>query len=356
MTRSPQFPDLDTPCAVINLETVDRNISAYQAYCDKHGIALRPHIKTHKIPDFAKQQLAAGAKGITCQKIGEAEIMADAGLDDILLTYNVLGERKLARLRALLGRVKTLRVVADNEVVIIGLSKAFANSDRPLGVLVECDTGGGRCGVQSPDDAVALAKHIESLPGIKFEGLMTYPAAGGGDDVSTFFAEAMVGLETAGIECPIRSSGGTPDMWKAHEVGGVTEHRIGTYIYNDRSLMARGVCKEDDCALRVLAEVVSLPAPGRAVIDAGSKVLTSDLLGLQGFGYVIGHPDVDVVGLSEEHGVLHFTPDQKPFEIGERIEIIPNHVCVVSNMLDQVHLVRGDDIQTVDVTARGKVL
>ncbi|MFV1849974.1 MAG: D-TA family PLP-dependent enzyme [Thalassospira sp.] len=356
MTKSPQYPDLDTPCAVINLDVVDRNIRAYQAYCDKHGIALRPHIKTHKIPAFAQQQLAAGAKGITCQKIGEAEIMADAGIDDILLTYNVIGERKLARLRALFDRVSTLRVVADNEPVIEGLSRAFANSTKPLEILIECDTGGGRCGVQTPKSAVALAQKIESLPGISFAGLMTYPAAGGGARVDGFFGDAMAGLEAVGIACPIRSSGGTPDMWKSHEVPNATEHRIGTYIYNDRSLMAREVCGEDDCALRVLAEIVSLPAPGRAIIDAGSKVLTSDLLGLEGYGYVVGHPEVNVVGLSEEHGILHFEPDLTPFEIGERIKIIPNHVCVVSNMLDQVHLVRGDDIKTVDVTARGKVL
>lgn len=356
MTRSPQYPQLDTPCAVINLDTVDRNVNAYQAYCDKHGIALRPHIKTHKIPAFAKQQIDAGARGITCQKIGEAEIMADAGLDDILLTYNVLGERKLARLRALFDRIKTLRVVADNEAVIEGLSRAFSDSAKPLEILIECDTGGGRCGVQSPDAAVVLAQKIQSLPGIVFAGLMTYPAAGGGPKVGGFFGDAMAKLDAVGIDCPIRSSGGTPDMWKAHEVSNVTEHRIGTYIYNDRSLMAREVCGEDDCALRVLAEVVSLPAPGRAIIDAGSKVLTSDLLGLEGYGCVVGHPEVNVVGLSEEHGILHFEADLSPFEIGERIEIIPNHVCVVSNMLDQVHLVRGGVISTVDVTARGKVL
>jgi D-serine deaminase-like pyridoxal phosphate-dependent protein len=356
MTRSPQYPELDTPCAVINLDTVDRNIDAYQAYCDKHGIALRPHIKTHKIPAFAQQQLDAGAKGITCQKIGEAEVMADAGIDDILLTYNVLGDRKLARLRALFDRVKSLRVVADNLPVIEGLSRAFADSAKPLETLIECDTGGGRCGVQSPKAAVELAQKIQSLPGIAFAGLMTYPAAGGGDKVATFFGDAMAALDGVGIACPIRSSGGTPDMWKAHEVANVTEHRIGTYVYNDRSLMARGVCGEDDCALRVLAEVVSLPAPGRAIIDAGSKVLTSDLLGLEGYGCVVGHPEVAVVGLSEEHGILHFDAALSPFEIGERIEIIPNHVCVVSNMLDQVHLVRGDDIKTVDVAARGKVL
>ncbi|MEQ8392447.1 MAG: D-TA family PLP-dependent enzyme [Thalassospira sp.] len=356
MTKSPQYPELDTPCAVINLDVVDRNINAYQAYCDKHGIALRPHIKTHKIPAFAKQQLDAGAKGITCQKIGEAEVMADAGIDDILLTYNVLGARKLARLRAVFDRVSVLRVVADNETVITGLSQAFADSAKPLEILVECDTGGGRCGVQSPKYAVALAQKINSLPGISFAGLMTYPSAGGGPKVDGFFGDAMAMFDALGIACPIRSSGGTPDMWKAHEVPNATEHRIGTYIYNDRSLMGREVCGEDDCALRVLAEIVSLPAPGRAVIDAGSKVLTSDLLGLEGFGYVVGHPEVDVVGLSEEHGVLHFEADLTPFEIGERIEIIPNHVCVVSNMLDQVHLVRGDTIKTVDVSARGKVL
>lgn len=356
MTAAPQYPDLDTPCAVVDPDCVTRNIKAYQAYCDTHGIALRPHIKTHKIPAFARQQCAAGASGITCQKIGEAEVMADAGINDILLTYNVLGPRKLARLRALFDRVKTLRVVADNDVVINGLSQAFADSPEPLEVLVECDTGGGRCGVQMPKDAVALARRIESLPGVAFAGLMTYPAAGGGARVGGFFGDAMAELGALGIACPIRSSGGTPDMWTAHTVPHVTEYRIGTYIYNDRSVMARGVCAEADCALRVLTEIVSLPAPGRAIIDAGSKVLTSDLFGLEGFGHVVGHPEVDIVSLSEEHGVLHFEADLTPFEIGERIEIIPNHVCVVSNMLDQVHLVRDSGIETVDVAARGKVL
>ncbi|OSQ48848.1 D-TA family PLP-dependent enzyme [Thalassospira alkalitolerans] len=356
MAQSPQYSELDTPCAVVNLDVVDRNIDTYQAYCDKHGIGLRPHIKTHKIPAFAAQQVKAGAIGITCQKIGEAEVMADAGLDDILLTYNVLGDRKLARLRALFDRVKSLRVVADNAVVVDGLSKAFADSAKPLEVLVECDTGGGRCGVQNPAEAVDLAQKITSLPGLKFIGLMTYPATGSGSKVEAFFTKAMAELETLGINCPVRSSGGTPDMWLAHEVPSVTEHRIGTYIYNDRSLMAKGVCKEDDCALRVLTEIVSLPAPGRAIIDAGSKVLTSDLLGLEGYGYVVGHPEVAVKALSEEHGILQFDPTLKPFEIGQRIEVIPNHVCVVSNMLDQVHLVRDGDVETVEVAARGCVL
>jgi D-serine deaminase-like pyridoxal phosphate-dependent protein len=352
-----EFAELDTPCAVINLDTVEKNVRAYQDYCDSHHIALRPHIKTHKLPEFARLQLDAGAKGITCQKIGEAEVMADAGITDILLTYNILGARKLARLRALADRLENLRVVADNAVVAQGLSAAFADASKPLEVLVECDTGGGRCGVQSPAEAASLGKVINDLPGLAFVGLMTYPAAGGTNDVDTFFIDAMGQCAELGLDCPVRSSGGTPDMWQAHLAPSVTEYRIGTYIYNDRSLMARGVCTEDDCALRVLTEVVSLPAPGRAIIDAGSKVLTSDLLGLEGFGYVVGHPDVAVKGLSEEHGILTFDPQTTPFAIGQRLEIIPNHVCVVTNMLDQVHLTRDGKLEkTVDVAARGKVL
>ncbi|MFH1803329.1 MAG: D-TA family PLP-dependent enzyme [Pseudomonadota bacterium] len=350
------FPDLDTPCAIVDLDCVDRNIRKYQDYCDLHGIGLRPHIKTHKIPDFARQQMAVGATGITCQKIGEAEVMADAGIRDILITYNILGARKLARLRNLADRLTRLQVVADNETVITGLANAFAGADRPLEVLVECDTGGGRCGVQSPDDAVALAKMVDAAPGLIFMGLMTYPAAGGTHKVEAFFEAAMAGCRDAGIECPVRSSGGTPDMWRAHLSPLTTEYRIGTYIYNDRSLMAREVCGEEDCALQVLCEIVSVPTAGRAIIDAGSKVLTSDLLGLSGYGYVVGHPDVAVSSLSEEHGILAYDPATAPFVVGQRIRIIPNHVCVVSNMLDEVHLTRGGVLErTVPVAARGRV-
>ena len=352
-----EFAELDTPCAIVDLDCVERNLRVYQEYCDEHGIALRPHIKTHKIPDFAMQQIAVGAKGITCQKIGEAEVMADAGIDDILITYNILGSRKLARLRTLAGRLNVLRVVADNEAVIRGLSGAFADAAKPLEVLVECDTGAGRCGVQTPEDAAKLATLINELPGLKFIGLMTYPATGGTLQVEEFFRAAMAACEKVGLECPVRSSGGTPDMWQAHLAPVVTEYRIGTYIYNDKSCLARGGCQEEDCALHVLTEIVSLPAPGRAIIDAGSKALTSDLLGMEGYGYVVGHPDVMVKALSEEHGILSFDPATQPFEIGQRIRIIPNHVCVVSNMFDYVQLCRGDIFENqAFVAARGKVL
>jgi D-serine deaminase-like pyridoxal phosphate-dependent protein len=352
-----EFAELDTPCAIVDLDCVERNLRTFQEYCDEHNIALRPHIKTHKITDFALQQIAIGAKGITCQKIGEAEVMADAGIGDILITYNIIGARKLARLRRLAERIDQLRVVADNETVLKGLSTAFSDAQKPIEILVECDTGAGRCGVQLPAEAAWLAKVATELPGLEFVGLMTYPPGGGTAKVETFFRDAMAECAKFGLECPVRSSGGTPDMWQAHKAPVVTEYRIGTYIYNDKSVMARGGCLEEDCALRVLTEVVSLPAPGRAIIDAGSKVLTSDLFGLEHFGYVVGHADVTVKSLSEEHGILTFDPATHPFEIGQRVQIIPNHVCVVSNMFDYVQLCRNGIFENpAFVAARGKVV
>ncbi len=328
--------DIETPAFVIDEACVLNNIRTFQAHCDAQGLKLRPHIKTHKSIRFARAQIEAGAVGINCQKIGEAEIMADGGLDDILITFNILGASKLRRLRALAEKV-TLHVVADNAVVVKGLSEAFADAGKPLRVLVECDTGAARCGVQSPDAAVALAELIENSPGLVFEGLLTYPPVGGQADVVEFMTTAKSALSDRGIACPVISSGGSPDMWQAETGGVITEYRIGTYVYNDRSLVARGTCTWDDCAGQVLATVVSRPTNTRAVIDAGSKALTSDLLGLEGHGHVIGHPGASVIGLSEEHGVLQ-VPQDSPLAIGDRIRIVPNHVCVVANMFDTAWL------------------
>lgn len=346
--------DIETPAFVVNEARVLANISKFQAHCDAQGLKLRPHIKTHKSIRFAREQVAAGAVGINCQKIGEAEVMADGGLDDILITFNILGDAKLARLRALADRV-TLRVVADNAVVVAGLSQAFADADTPLTVLVECETGAERCGVQSPDAAAELAGIIVQSPGLAFGGLLTYPAKGGQADAITFMAEARSRLSARGIDCPTISSGGSPGMWQAETGGVVTEYRIGTYIYNDRSLVVRGTCTWDDCAGHVLATVVSRPTETRAVIDAGSKALTSDLLGLEGHGHVLGHPDIVITGLSEEHGVMS-VPADCSLAVGDRIRIVPNHVCVVSNMYDTgwLETVNGDCVE-LPIDARGRV-
>jgi D-serine deaminase-like pyridoxal phosphate-dependent protein len=348
------FPQIDTPAVLVDLDIAEANIDRFQAHCDQHGLPLRPHIKTHKLPMIAKRQVQAGAIGITCQKISEAEAMiAEGGIDDVLITFNILGDTKLSRLRALANRVR-LTVVADNITTVDGLSRAFADSTTPLSVLVECDTGAARCGVATPEAARNLAQFISQQPGLAFGGLMTYPPVGAEAEVQRWLSEAKSLIEAAGLDVPTVSNGGSPGMWQAQEVSIATEYRIGTYVFNDRSLQARGICSWDDCALSVLVTVISVPSEGRAVIDAGSKVLTADLLGLDGHGHVLGRPDIHIAGLSEEHGVL--TADTINLQVGDRLRIVPNHVCVVTNMLDEVQLIRGNQhLGPCPGAARGQV-
>lgn len=348
------FPKIDTPAVLIDLDIAEANIDRFQDHCTKNGLAVRPHIKTHKLPMLAKRQLQAGAIGITCQKVSEAEAMiSEGGIDDVLITYNVLGDAKLSRLRALSDKTN-LSVVADNHETIDGLSRFFEDAPEPLEVLVECDTGAERCGVTSPEQACELARYIDDKPGLSFRGLMTYPPIGQEDAVQDWLCTAKTRIEKAGLQVNVISNGGSPGMWRAQDVPIATEYRIGTYIYNDRSLRARGICTWGDCALSVLASVISVPTKDRAVIDAGSKVLTSDLLGLEGHGHVLGRPDILVQGLSEEHGVLK--ADKINVKVGDRLRIIPNHACVVTNMLDQVETIRDNQaLGPLPVVARGKV-
>ncbi len=347
--------NLDTPAVLIDRVVVERNILRTQGFLDGIGLKLRPHIKTHKLPWLAKRQVAAGAAGITCQKIGEAEIMADAGIGDILITYNILGREKLARLRHLASRCD-LTVSADNEIVVDGLSATFSESGKPLKVLVECDTGHGRCGVQNPEDALKLAQMIEQSAGLTFYGLMTYPAAHDMKRVEAWLQNAKNLLEKAGLPCPVISIGGTPNLRSAGEVPTATEYRAGTYIYNDRSLVLAGACSIGDCALTVQATVVSRPTETRAIIDAGSKILTSDLFGLNGYGLIPEAPKAQISGLSEEHGTIDLANSGWDPAIGDQVAIIPNHACVVSNMVNFVYIRRRDgSVEKSLVAARGCV-
>ena len=223
-------------------------------------------------------------------------------------------------------------------------------------MLVECDTGAARCGIKDPQKAADLARKIDNSTGLVFGGLMTYPANGGTQDVQAWMTQAVEKCAGLGLECTTISSGGSPDMWRAHEAPVVTEYRIGTYIYDARSLVRRGVCTWDECALSVLVTVVSTPDENRAVIDAGSKVLTTDLFGQEGFGHVPGRDDLSVYALSEEHGLLSSSSGKTGLSVGERLQIIPNHCCVVSNMVDSVILHRaGNELQECHVAARGCV-
>jgi D-serine deaminase-like pyridoxal phosphate-dependent protein len=345
-----------TPVAVIDMERVERNIARIQATCDEAGLANRPHIKTHKSPVLAKLQIAAGAKGITCQKLGEAEVMAEAGIDDILISYNLLGEEKMARLGALQARAN-MTVAADNPVVVASLTLAAAASGRPLSVVVECDTGRKRAGVETPVEAVALAREIASTKGLIFAGFMLYPTESGWAEAQTFYDEALAGVRSLGLDAAMVSTGGTPNLKNIGKLKGATEHRPGTYIYNDRMQVAAGVATWDDCALNIYSTVVSRAGADRGILDAGSKTLTSDTGGgLDGHGLILEHPEARIARFAEEHGFLDLTRSNTRPAVGDVVRIVPNHVCVVVNMMDEVVMVRGDEIiGTLPVAARGKL-
>jgi D-serine deaminase-like pyridoxal phosphate-dependent protein len=347
---------IGTPCVVIDMDRVEANIARIQAACDAAGVANRPHIKTHKSPLLAKLQLDAGAKGITCQKLGEAEVMVEAGIDDILISYNLLGEEKMARLGALQARAN-ITVAADNGVVIAGLPQAAAIAGRPLNVVVECDTGRKRAGVETPAEAIALARMIAASPDLTFAGFMLYPTETGWPEAQHFFDEALAGIRADGLDAAIVSTGGSPNLKNLGQLKGATEHRPGTYIYNDRMQVAAGVAGWDDCALNVYATVVSRAGPDRGILDAGSKTLTSDPGGgLDGFGLILDHPEAKIARFAEEHGFLDLTRSNTRPNVGDVVRIVPNHVCVVVNMVDEVVMVRGDEILgTLPVAARGKL-
>ncbi|CCD93001.1 putative amino acid processing enzyme-related protein (aldolase or racemase) [Bradyrhizobium sp. ORS 375] len=347
--------DYGTPCAVIDMDKVERNIARIQAQCDAAGVANRPHIKTHKSPVLAKLQIEAGAQGITCQKIGEAEIMADAGINNILISYNLIGEEKMARLAALQAKAD-MTVAADNATVIAGLPQAAKQSGRTLSVVVECDTGRKRAGVETPAEAIQLARQIKASEGLRFAGFMMYPTETGWDDAQRFYDEALAGVRAEGLEASIVSTGGSPNLKNLGKLKGATEHRPGTYIYNDRMQVAAGVATWDDCALHIYSTVVSRAAPERGILDAGSKTLTTDTGGLDGHGLILEHPEAKIARFAEEHGFLDLSRSNTRPNVGDVVRIVPNHVCVVVNMMDEVVMVRGDEIVgTLQVAARGKL-
>jgi D-serine deaminase-like pyridoxal phosphate-dependent protein len=351
-----ELSSFDTPILTVDLDAVERNIARLQDYCDAHGIACRPHIKTHKLPAIAHLQVRAGAVGIACQKLGEAEVMVESGIGDVLLTFPLVSPVKAERLAAL-ARQARISVVGDSEVVARNLSETLAREGLEVDFLVECDTGFARTGVQSPADAGELAASVERLPGLRFAGLMTYP---------TLIPETKPWLEAARDELQRRglgyewvSSGGTPTAYRNHEVPEVTELRAGTYVYGDRSCVANRTVPLEDAALRVRAAVVSRPTRDRAILDCGSKTLTNDVVevGGGGFGYVVEYPEARLYTLHEEHGFLDVAACEGGGpELGEVVTIVPNHACGCTNMHDEVVAHRsGSVVGLWPIPARGKV-
>jgi len=363
----PRIEELETPAIVVDADILETNIRDLSTYAAAHHLNLRPHIKTHKIPEIAHMQVAAGSSGITVAKSGEAQVMADAGLADILVHYPVLGAAKLERL-AEIARTRRVTMAVDSLVTAEDISAAASAKGSTIGLLVEFDVGMRRCGLESPEDGKALAIAIQKLPGVCFRGISFYPghikcaAENQGpalEEVSARIAEITASLSGAGIACEIVSGGSTPTAYQSHRVAGLTEIRPGTYVFNDRNTLDAGVCSLSQCALRVHVTVVSTAVSGRAMVDGGSKTFSGDRLSSgakEGFGYVVEDPSIRFLAMSEEHGHLDLSESDYRPKIGDRLTIIPNHVCTCVNMHSRIHYHRGGTVEGVwEVAARGRV-
>jgi D-serine deaminase-like pyridoxal phosphate-dependent protein len=341
---------LDTPALIVDLDVMEANLARLQAYCHAHGLGLRPHIKTHKIPALAHKQMALGAVGIACQKLGEAEVMAEAGLTDILIPYNIVGPQKLEHLTALARRAK-MTVAVDSAEVARPLAEFLAGSGASVSAVIELASELNRCGVTEARAAVALAREIAAAGGLQFRGVMVYPSSA---ESMPLVMEALAALRAEGLNPQMVSGGGTPTAYRSHEFPGLTEIRAGTYIFNDWSYVRSGVCSLEQCALRVLVTVVSAPAPGRVILDGGSKTFSSDM-GTP-MGHIVEYPQAVIYKLNEEHGYVDVSACPHSPKVGERLTVIPNHACGTVNMHNQVAGVRGQTVETLwDVAARGKV-
>ncbi len=354
---------VETPSPLVDLDRLERNLKRMADYTARHGLALRPHVKTHKTPWIAARQVELGAVGVTCATMREAEEMS-AEADDILLAYPPVGPARLRRLTALPPAVRTT-VALDSAIAVEMLGEAARSADRQVGVLVELDLGMRRVGVATASEAVDLARLVARDPGLEFRGLAFYPGhirtgVQSQDEaiarLRTDVSAARDAFEAAGLDLPVISGGSTPTAWRAHETG-ATEVRPGTYVFNDRTTAMMGACSWEDCALTVLATVISTAVAGQAVIDAGSKALGREPLrsGGDGFGVLLDRPEIVVTAMSEEHGLLDLSrTDWRP-AVGEMVRVIPNHVCIVVHLNDRLIGVRDDMVETEWlVSARGR--
>ena len=351
---------VETPAVLIDADRLERNIQRMAASAREMGVALRPHFKTHKTIEIVRLQLEAGAAGIACAKSTEAEVLVEAGVGDIFIANQVVGPEKVARVLAL-SRRATISVGVDDVAQATPISKAFASEGRRCPVLIEVDTGLGRCGLPPGEPVVALARKLVALGGIELRGIFTHE--GHVHDAESrreleemaraagrAMGETATLLGAGGIPCPVVSVGATPAALITPTAPGITEVRPGSYVFYDRCHLRTWSAEEADLALSVLATVISRPAPGRAVIDAGTKVLSSDHVGalsvgarFDTFGVVRGHPDWRLVRANEEHGVIAVPPAAE-LAVGEKVEVFPNHNCVVMNLSDEVVVVRGNEV------------
>lgn len=359
----------DTPELVIDRSALRRNIDRMAGIAKKAGVALRPHTKTHKMPEVAHMQIEAGAAGLMVAKLGEAEVLVEAGFDDFLVGYPIVGTRKLVRL-GLLAERATVTVSLDSPVVAQGISRMATDHGVTVGILLEVETGMRRIGVQPGPAAVEAAERIAELPGVEFTGLLTIeghaymaPTVTEGRELtleacSTLAATAAM-IRDAGIPVQILSAGSSYTAPFAAEHPEITEVRPGTYVFNDRTQVAHEAVGDDGLAAFVVATVVSRPAADYAVLDAGTKALTSDQMivpdAVMSFGTRYGREGWDLVRASEEHSVVSIPPGET-IAIGDRVAIVPNHVCPSINLFETATIIEdGSVVDRWQVAARGKL-
>jgi D-serine deaminase-like pyridoxal phosphate-dependent protein len=380
MTDPSELGGLATPAAIVDVERMAANLDRMATYVERHGLALRPHTKTHKIAALGWEQIRRGSRGLTVATGPEAVVMGDVA-PNLLLAYPALGGGRLDAIRRLSPSIE-LDVALDSDAALEALSRAAQAKDRVVGVLIEVDAGMHRTGVAEPEEMLRLAQRAGALPGLEFRGIMFYPGhirqaveeqAAPLAAVNELLQRYLDALTSAGLSTAVVSGGSTPTAFQSHLVQGLTEIRPGTYIFNDRTTAAVGGCAWEDCAYTILATVVSTAVAGQAVIDAGSKSLSREEIRAPegtvirsaegrigpatGLGALLDRPDVVVKATSEEHGLLDLSgTDWRP-QVGERVRVVPNHVCVSVNLQLALWGVRGDNIvERWPVAARGWTL
>ncbi len=355
---------LATPAMVIDAATVYRNIARLVKYADEHDLDLRPHTKTHKSRQLAALQMAAGAVGLTAAKVGEAEVMSEVA-DDILVAYPAIDPVRTKRLAHLAAHA-TVRVGVDSKTGAQLLGAAANRNSTTIGILVDLDVGMGRTGLQTPSEALKLAQFVDSMSGLRLDGIMCYPGHIGmrADQqqdallaVSDKLAETLDLWSSHGLQARIVSGGSTPTAYQSHLIPEISEIRPGTYIFNDMNTVHGGFCTLEDCGARIICTVVSTAVPGQIVLDAGSKTLTSDRSPTapdSGYGLVIEYPDARITRLSEEHAQVDVRSCGTAPKVGDRVTVIPNHICPCVNLQDAVWW-RAEDgtLQELPIDARG---
>ena len=366
MTVPNRISDLETPALLIDLDIMEGNLQKLADYGQKHRLRVRPHTKTHKIPALARKQLDLGAAGLTVAKVGEAEVMLAAQPKDLLVAYPIVGSKKLQRLMQVAAKT-SITVSLDSVGVAAQLSELAKAAGIEIGVLAEVDVGLGRVGVP-PGELVRLVQGIAGLPGLRFDGIAFYPGHirsmdQEGEQALQALASTLEGilgdLRRAGFEARIVSGGSTPTLFQSHRVPGLNEIRPGTYMFNDRNTFLQGACTIEECAASVMVTVVSTAKTGQMIVDGGSKTFSSDRPSAGSevsFGRVVEAPEAVFGKMNEEHGYVDLHRAAQKFAVGDRVRIIPNHVCVAVNLHECVYGIRGDTVEQVwRVEGRGKL-